>query len=204
MRSTRPARRATAVVASLAGALAVTVVPTEIARASTECGVRITTAPLVAFGDTNSYFPLEGGTFESGDLSTFDLAGTPSVVQENEPWQVLDPADARSVALPPGAVLKATFCVQWGEDSMRFFAKSPGLSGSSLTVRTTVATTYGSSVTMSTMIGGSQAGWTLSPRIPLLNLLAIDGRQYVTVSFKNTGTGTWQLDDLLVDPWRTL
>ena len=203
MRSTRPARRATAVVATLAGAL-VTVVPTEVARASTECGVRITTAPLVAFGDANSYFPLEGGTFESGDLSTFDLAGTPSIVQENEPWQVLDHADARSLALPPGAVLKATVCVQWGEDSMRFFAKSPGLSGSSLTVRTTVATTYGSSVTTSTMIGGSQGGWTLGPRIPLLNLLAIDGRQYVTVSFKNTGTGTWQLDDLLVDPWRTL
>jgi hypothetical protein len=204
MRSTRLARRATAVVAALAGALAVTVAPAGAAQASAGCGVRITTAALALFGDTHSYFPIDGGTFESADLSPFDVVGAPSVVQENEPWQVLGPTDSRSLVLPPGATLKATFCVQLGEDSMRLFTKAPGLPGSSLTIRTTAATTYGIRVTTSTTIGGSAAGWSLSPRIPLPNVLGLDGQQYVTVSFKNTGSTPWQLDDLLVDPWRTL
>jgi hypothetical protein len=204
MRSTRLARRATAVLAALAGALALTVAPTGAAQASAGCGTRTTSAALAIFGDGNSYFPLDGGTFESADLSPFDLLGAPSVVQENEPWQVLGSTDDRSLALPPGSALRATFCVQWGEDSMRFFAKSPGRRGSSLTIRTTAGTTLGSSATWSTTVGGSEPGWSLSPRIPLPTLLALDGKQYVTVWFKNTGNGWWQLDDLLVDPWRTL
>jgi hypothetical protein len=209
MRSTRLARRATscratAAVAALAGALALTVAPAGAAQASTQCGLRTTTIALALFGDPHSYFPIDGGTFESADLSPFDVVGAPSVVQENEPWQVLGSTDTRSLALPPGAALRATFCVGLGEDSMRLFTKSPGLPGGSLTIRTTVATGYGSSATTSTTIRREEAGWSLSPRLPLPSLLTLDGRRYVTVSFKNTGSGSWQLDDLLVDPWRTL
>ncbi len=47
------------------------------------------------------------------------------------------------------------------------------------------------------------AAWGLSPRIPLSNVSGQDGKQYVTLSITNTGTGTWLVDDILVDPWRT-
>jgi hypothetical protein len=201
MRSTRLARRAIAATAALLGSLVVTVVPAVAAQAADECTTRTTTQAFAAFGDTNDYFPIGGGTFESGDLTPFGLTGTPTVVQENEPWHVLDRSHVRSLALPPGATLKATFCVQIGEDSLRLFTKSPGPSGS-LTVRTTVATTY-MSATTSTSIGGTYAGWAPSPRISLPNVFGPDGKQYVTVSFTNTGTSPWQLDDILVDPWRT-
>jgi hypothetical protein len=204
MRSTRLARRVPAVLATLVATSAVLIGPAASAQAADGCGIRTTTLALAALGDTNSYFPLSGGTFESGDLSGFAVVGDPSVVPENEPWRVLGSTHTRSLALPPGAAVRATFCVGFGEDSLRLFTKSPGLPGSSLTIRTTVATTYGSTSTTSTTLDGSDAGWSLSRLIALPTVLALDGSQYVTVWFKNTGTGTWQVDDVLVDPWRTL
>ena len=86
---------------------------------------------------------------------------------------------------------------------MRLFAKSPDVSGGSLTVKTTVSTAYGSALTSTTM-GGAARAWTPSPRIPLVNVSGPDGKQYVTLSISNTGTGTWLVDDILVDPWKTL
>ena len=91
MRSTRLARRATAVAAALLGALAAVVVPTVSAQAADACTTRTTAQAFAAFGDTNNYFAIGGGTFESGDLSSFGLTGGPSVVAENEPWHVLGP-----------------------------------------------------------------------------------------------------------------
>lgn len=203
MRSPRLARRVTAVAAALLGALAAVVVPTVSAQAADACTTRTTTQAFASFGDTNNYFAIGGGTFESGDLSYFGLTGGPSVVTENEPWRVLGSTHARSLALPAGATLTATFCVQVGEDSMRLFAKSPGVSGGSLTMKTTVSTAYGNALTSTTM-GGAARAWTPSPRIPLVNVSGPDGKQYVTLSITNTGTGTWLVDDILVDPWKTL
>jgi hypothetical protein len=203
MRSTRLTRRATAATGAFAGALALVVGPAAAAEAADPCTTRTTTQAFAAFGDTNDYFPIGGGTFESGDLSLFALTGSPWVTGENEPWRVLGPTDTRSVALPPGATLAATFCVQIGEDSMRLFAKSPGGYGSSLNIRTTVSTLYGSAITSSTLGGGRAAAWAPSPRIPLTNVSGPAGKQYVTLLITNTGQGTWLVDDILVDPWRT-
>jgi hypothetical protein len=93
--------------------------------------------------------------------------------------------------------------VQVGEDSMRLFTKSPGTSGGSLAIRTSVSTAYGSAMTV-TSLGTQYSTWALSPRIPLVNVAGPDGRQFVTLTVTNTGTGTWLVDDILVDPWKTL
>jgi len=202
MSSTRLTRRAFAATAALVGALAVVGVPAASAQAADACTTRTTTRALAMFGDNNDYFPIGGGTFESGDLSYFGLTGSPFIANENEPWHVLGADNTRSVALPPGATLTAIFCVQVGEDSMRLFAKSAGTSGSSLTIRTSVSTLYGSAMT-STSLGPQYATWGLSPRIPLINVAGPDGKQFVTLSLINTGNSPWLVDDILVDPWRT-
>src|SRR3954447_2983811 len=151
MLRTRLARRAAAVTAALAGTLAVVAGPTASAQAADECTARTTTKAFAAFGDSNDYFPIGGGTFESGSLSNFDVTGAPSVVNQNEPWRVRGSAHPGSVALPAGATLKATLCVQVGEDSMRLFTKAPGPSGSSLNIKTTIATAYGSAMASLTL-----------------------------------------------------
>jgi hypothetical protein len=200
MRRTRLARTAVALTGVLAGALAVVVGPTTTAQAADECTTRTTTKAFSAFGDTNEYFPIGGGTFESGSLSNFTVTGGVSVAGENEAWKVLGSSHAKAAALPPGATLTATFCVQVGEDSMRLFAKSPG-SGGGLSIKATVSTSYGSASAGTSMSGGS--GWSPTARIPLKNVSGPDGKQYVTLLITNTGSGTWLVDDILVDPWRT-
>ena len=202
MRRTRLARTAVALTGVLAGALAVVAGPTTAAQAADECTTRTTTKAFASFGDTNDYFPIGGGTFESGELSSFTVTGGVSVAGENEPWKVLGSSHTRSAALPAGATLKATFCVQVGEDSMRLFTKSPSNAGSALSIKTTVSTAYGSASTSSSMSASSSA-WSPTARIPLTNVSGPDGKQYVTLLVTNTGSGTWLVDDILVDPWRT-
>ena len=202
MRRTRLTRHAIAVTGTLVGALALLLGPTATAQAADECTTRTTTKAFATFGDTNDYFPIGGGTFESGSLSNFVVTGGASVAGENEPWRVLGSGHTRSAALPPGASLQATFCVQVGEDSMRLFAKSPSNAGGSLTIKTTVATAYGSAMTSST-VGSKSSAWTPTPAIPLVNVSGPDGKQYVTLLVTNNGSGTWLVDDILVDPWKT-
>ena len=202
MRRTRLTRTAIALTGVLAGALAVVAGPTTAAQAADDCTARTTTKAFAAFGDTNEYFPIGGGTFETGNLSNLTLTGAVSVAGENEPWKVLGGSNSRSVALPAGATLQATFCVQVGEDSMRLFTKSPGNPGSGLTIKTTVSTAYGSASTLTGMSTPS-AAWSPTARIPLKNVSGPDGKQYVTLLITNTGSGTWLVDDILVDPWRT-
>ncbi len=202
MHRTRIARRAAAATAALVGALAAVVGPAASAQAADECTARTTTKAFAAFGDTNEYFPVQGGTFESGSLSAFTVTGGASVVAENEPWRVLGSSHGRAGALPPGATLKASFCVQYGEDSMRLFVKSPATSGGSLGIKVTIATAYGSA-SAGTSVSTSSSVWTPTPSIPLPNVSGPDAKQYVTLQVTNNGKGTWLLDDILVDPWKT-
>ena len=132
------------------------------------------------------------------------MTGSPWIANENEPWQVLGAPSARSVALPAGATLTATFCVQVGEDFMRLFTKSPGTSSGGLNIKTTVSTAYGTAMTSSSLRGGMSPTWAPTGRIPLVNVSGPDGKQYVNLTITNTGTGTWLVDDILVDPWKTL
>jgi hypothetical protein len=202
MRRTRLARTAIALTGALVGALAVVVGPTTAAQAADECTTRTTTKAFSAFGDTNEYFPIGGGTFETGSLSNFTVTGGVSVAAENEKWKVLGSSHSRSAALPAGATLTATFCVQVGEDSMRLFVKPPSTTGSGLSIKATVSTSYGSAAAALSMSGASPE-WSPTGRIPLKNVSGPDGKQYVTLVITNTGSGTWLVDDILVDPWRT-
>jgi hypothetical protein len=192
---------ATAVTGTLAAALTALLGPAMPAQAYDDCTTRTTSKAFAAFGDTNEYFPVTNGTFESGSLSPFAVTGGAYIAQENESWRVLGSSHNRSVALPPGATLRADFCVQVGEDSFRAFTKSPG-AGASLKFDITVRTSLGSSTANSRSSSQSRA-WEPTARVPLYNVYGPDSRQYVTVLVTNNGSGTWLLDDLLIDPWRT-
>jgi hypothetical protein len=199
MRSNRFAIAVTGVVAA---ALATVLGPATPASANTECGERTTTQAFAQFGDTNEYFPLTGGTFESGNLSPFTVTGGPRIVDGNEPWRVLGSGHSRSLALPPKASIKASFCVQVREDSMRAFLKPPGGAGAVLKVGITVrGGTYSSGILRWNR--ATTAAWAPTERYGIDPGTAPDGRRDVTITFTNEGSGTWLLDDILVDPWKT-
>jgi hypothetical protein len=160
--------------------------------------------PFSQFGDGNDYYPVPGGTFESG-LGDWSTTGDAGVTAGNEPWLVNDSSDGSSLSLSPGssATSPAT-CVSVASPTMRFFARgSGGSSDSSLSVEVLVG---GPNGLLALPIGSVSAtgDWNPTPAyLMVANVLSLLGGNTDAVAFRFTphGDATWQIDDLYVDPW---
>lgn len=184
-------------------AVAAVVGPAASSQAAIGCGTRTTSNPFVPWGDANNYFLVQGGTFEDG-APQWSLAGA-RVGAGNEPWAVAGGASAASLRLPAGSSARSPqMCVASGEDSLRFFYKRPGRLGSVLLVR--VEVTNGSSRAVRDMyLGGGRSGWALSPRILFPDVRDSAGQQIISIAFSPRGVpAPWSVDDVYVDPWKSL
>lgn len=172
--------------------------------ADTGCTNRSISTPFTAWGDSNRYFTAPGGSFEKGQPDAWSLAGGAAIASGNEPWAIAG-TGASSVSLPSGAVASSqTFCVASDEDSLRLAVRKPGVGGSTLHVA--VRVTSGVNVATNEVdVDGNSAGWAVSDRIMLPDIRDASGRQYVTVTLSTRNApATWQVDAVMVDPWRTL
>lgn len=199
-------RRAAAMIGLVTVALAAAPAATASAATVLPCTTRTTTKPFTGWGDGNGYFTLPGGTFESSPTSAgWTLSGGAAVTTGNEPWKVIAGTNASSLKVLKGAVATApSFCVQPTEARFRLFYKSPGIASSFLVVH--MRTVAGTAVTDSTYwVDGSTAGWALSPALQLPNVGAAGQQVTATVWFDvQQQAGTWQIDDVEVDPWKTM
>lgn len=167
----------------------------------TVCGIRTTSTSLSGFGDTAQYFPAPSGTFELGALGWWTTNA--QVVSAQEPWSVAG-RGSRALQLNPGGTAQSSLdCNTKGENAARFFYRSPGLAGSQLHVTVETLGAAGALSSQNYTISGGSTAWALSPSIAIPNgrLLSL---QFVRFTFATTGPGSWQLDDLLVDPWKAL
>lgn len=172
----------------------------ETASAAIACTTRATTKAFSAWGDTNPYFAVADGTFES-TTSNWVLRAA-AATTGNEPWKVLGSTHAKSLKLSSGAVATtAQFCVASAEDALRFFVKAPGIAGSRLHVHIDVVSGV-NRATNDYDVSGTTSGWAPSQRIMLPDIRDSSGKQLVTISFSVVGTATWYLDDVMIDPWR--
>ncbi len=165
------------------------------------CGVRNARPYLASFADPTGYFPATGGTFEDG-APTWHLANA-HVAVANEPWHVVG-AGSSALAIGPGGSAQTGFdCNTAGENALRFFYKAPAVAGSQLSVTVETFGAGGVLTSQTTLLPGSRVGWTLSPSIAISNgrLLSL---QFVRLTFTASTAAGWQIDDVLVDPWRTL
>lgn len=162
--------------------------------------------PFAPFGDTAYY--KEIGDFESG-TSGWALAGGAKVVAGNESYKVGGAADAKSLSLPSGSSAVSPFtCVGLAEPTLRLFAKrNSALLGlvSTLNVEMQVQTSLGLSLWMPVLpgdVGGSS--WHPTAKMPLLaNLLTLSATDRTPVRFRISPLlGSWQIDDVYVDPVR--
>jgi hypothetical protein len=194
-------RVAGALIAGL-GLAAVPVAVSAPAHALDACTTRTVSQPFTAWSDSNYYFPVTSGTFESG-AGGWSIGSGVSTVPENEPWNVAG-SGAASLRIPAGSAASTSqMCLTADEDSTRFFYKSPGSGvGLGVTITATNSITHAVAMTSFTIRAGTTAGWQVSPRISLPSARDLQGTENVVIKFTAQGAA-WQVDDVFVDPSRT-
>ena len=169
-----------------------------------DCGDESLSQPFARFGDSHQYKIVPGGSFE-GALTDWTLSGGAKVVTPNEPWHVGGSTHAKSLVLPAGSTaVTAPSCVGLGEPTLRFFAKKNSGLLSTLLVTVYVKTSLGLVVPlpMGVVLGNSQ--WKATPQMLIVaNLLPLLPGDRTPVAFQFTPLlGSWQIDDVYVDPMR--
>jgi hypothetical protein len=169
-----------------------------------DCGDESLSQPFARFGDSHQYKIVPGGSFE-GALTDWTLSGGAKVVTPNEPWKVGGSGHAKSLVLPAGSsAITAPTCVGLGEPTLRFFAKKNSGLLSTLAVSVWVKTSLGLAVPVpiGVLLGNGQ--WNVGPQMLIVaNLLPLLPGDRTPVAFQFTPLlGSWQIDDVYVDPMR--
>jgi hypothetical protein len=146
-----------------------------------------------------------GGAAESAEGWT--LAGGARIVPGNEPWKV-GGSGSMALQLPRGSrATTGVMCVGIGHPIMRFFARRT--SGWLLdTLKVDVLFEGAGGQVHSLPVGLVLGGKSWQPTLPfpvLASLLPLLPGEMTPVQFRFTplGGGTWQIDDVYVDPWRS-
>jgi hypothetical protein len=156
--------------------------------------------------DGANYSLAPGGNAE-GSTAGWTFAGGAKVVSGNEPWKV-GGGGAKSFAIPSGGKLTtAPVCVGLDNPTIRFFARRTGGSLlSTLAVSVRFQTVLGLTATLPIgVVPGLSTSW--SPSLPMTviaNLLPLLPNDKTAVQFQFTPVlgGSWQVDDVYVDPMR--
>jgi hypothetical protein len=169
------------------------------------CEAKASSQVFLRWLDPLRYEQAPGGAAESAKGWT--LSGGAKVVAGNEPWRV-GGSGASSLQLPRGSrATTGVMCVGIGHPVMRFFARrTSGWLLDSLKVEVLFEGAGGQ--VNSLPIGLVLAGGSWQPTLPfpvLASLLPLLPGEQTPVAFRFTpvGSGTWQVDDVYVDPWRS-
>ena len=163
------------------------------------------TQPFTPWADSAFYALSPAGNFE-GKLPNWTLSGGAKAITGNETFNVGAKSDTHSLKLPAGSsATSAPICVGVDYPSARFFLRNTGDPAATLKVEVLgagalgdVREKYPSSLT-------ATSAWSPSPVIWLVdNLMALtSGTGTTPVAFRFTPQGgTWQIDDVYVDPYR--
>jgi hypothetical protein len=191
----------------LAGLAAVASVATLVSSGSAQAGllsnlVRIDscdgatlTQPFAPWLDRDYYKLAPGG---DGSLTGWSLSGGAQQVSGGEPWNVSGSA-YNSLSVPAGGTaVSPTTCVDAAYPTFRFFDVT-GTPGSSAAVSVVFNG-------LTIPVGVVTAGARWSPTLPMTTLSAIPGLMNggsANIQLQFTGlTGSVQVDDIYVDPWR--
>jgi hypothetical protein len=169
-----------------------------------DCPVQSLSQPFARWGDLASYTLLAGGDVE-GSLGGWTTSGSARAVDGNEPWNVGGSGDHRSLSLPAGSsALTAPICVGLEHPTLRFFARKQSGLLTTLAVSVRVKTSVGliAEIPVGVVLAGSS--WAPTPQqLVVANLLPLVPGQYTAVQFRFTPLlGSWQVDDVYVDPFR--
>jgi len=167
---------------------------------------------FMPWADISNYFLAPGANFENG-LGGWTATGGAAVVSGNEPYNV-GASGSHSLALPTTAASATTpvFCVSVDAPTFRVFVKNNGLNGmydGQLAVYLNYQGANGRPQTVK--IAGlktNNRNWNLTAPISFLQYLStpLATSGYANISFTfvpNDNHGSWQIDDMYVDPCKS-
>jgi hypothetical protein len=170
------------------------------------CETKPSSQVFLRWLDPLRYEQAPDGGVESGQGWT--LTGGARIVAGNEPWMVGSRYDRMSLQLPRGSrATTGVMCVGIGHPIMRFFARrTSGWLLDSLKVDVLFEGAGGQvhSLPVGLVLGGKS--WQPTLPFPVLaSLLPLLPGEQTPIQFRFTpvGGGTWQIDDVYVDPWRS-
>jgi hypothetical protein len=204
-------RRRLSLTVTLAMALAAIAAPTAqagvLVTTTTSCDDQTFSQPFIPWLDYANYVLAPDGGLEAGG-GEWTLAGGAAVAAGNEPWSVGGASDESLLNLPAGSsATTRAMCVGLEHPTLRFFARRT--SGSLLSsLRADVlfedATGEVRALTVGAVGGLGASFWQLSaPMAVVANLLPLLPGDHTPVAFRLVPQGgTWQVDDLYVDPYK--
>jgi hypothetical protein len=171
-----------------------------------DCQPQTLSTPFTQWGDNNSYFLVPGGSFEgTPDQVGWTLSGA-SLTPGNEPFYVDGSGDSQSLTISGGgSATSPYFCVDNTMSDLRFFAQET-TAGSDLQVQALVQTHHHGvrSVPVEDLADGSMPSW--APTQPVGDGASLPDGDTLMVALEFSApqsAGSWQVDDVYLDPYRS-
>jgi hypothetical protein len=170
------------------------------------CPDRQVSTPFAPWGDDNFYAAVAGGSFEDGG-SDWTLSGA-TIVPDNETFHVDGADDTQSLSLTGDAqATSPDTCVDLGNHSIRMFVKSSGDPDSTLHIQASVEDPL-TGLVLSTGFdvrgGAGTSEWSPTDQILIPNLLGgLLETDRLSLVFTTTGSATWNVDDVYLDPFKS-
>jgi hypothetical protein len=200
------ARTAGAVLAMVAASAALSA-PAQagvLTTSATDCGTPVLTQAFMPFGDPSLYKQVAGGDFEHG-AGGWVLNGGAKVVAGDATAKIGAAGEGHSLLLPAGSsATTPPVCVGLSEPTLRFFTRKNSGLLSTMAVTVQVQTSLGIWVTLPIGVDLGGAWHASLPMLVVANLLPLlpPDQTAVTFRFQPILGGSWQVDDVYVDPAR--
>jgi hypothetical protein len=166
-----------------------------------QCPTQSAKQKFSKWGDSSSYFLVPGGSFEGTPAQVgWTLAGA-TLTPGNEPFYINGITDDQSLLIGDGgSATSPAFCVDSTMPSFRFFVRQTD-PGSDLKIQGVVQTPRGPlSVTLADLPDDSLPGWTPVQVTVATNRIPKGLSIAAAMRFVVSGSGSWQIDDVYVDP----
>jgi hypothetical protein len=168
-----------------------------------QCPTQSAKQKFSKWGDSSNYFLVSGGSFEGTPAQVgWTLSGA-TLTSGNEPFHINGITDDQSLLISGGgSATSPAFCVDSTMSSFRFFVRQTA-PGSDLKIQGVVQTAHGPlSMTLADLPDGSLPFWTPLQITVATNKIPKGFSIAAAMRFAVGGSGSWQIDDVYVDPYR--